>query len=107
MNKYLKVRYTAEQRREQILMAGVELANEGKLYNMSMKNIADKAGCKRPTVHHYFKSLLKLRNCVIHVAIQQCHLRIIGQAIVKCDPEIKDCKLSLKNDALEWCAKND
>jgi len=103
----MKVRYTAEQRHEQILQAGIKLANDGKLYSMSMKNIADKAGCKRPTVHHYFKSLLKLRNCVIHAAIQKRHLRIIGQAIVKCDPEIKDCKQSLKDEALEWCARND
>ena len=106
MNKYLRVRLTPEQRQEQILQAAVKLANEGKLYNMSFVNIADEANCKRPTIKHYFKSLIKLRAAVIQEAISKEHYSIIAQAIAGHDDAIKDCPQSIKNAALEWC-KND
>jgi AcrR family transcriptional regulator len=79
-------RLTAQHRREQIVKAAQRMSYDGKLYDWSVQDVADRIGVSRATICHYFASTKGLREKIILQAIRTRDVAIVLQALVKDDP---------------------
>lgn len=94
-------RLPSGQRMAQILQAAYDLADEGALYEMSMHQIAKRAGCSRPLIKHHYQSLTRLREAVVQEAIRVENLSILALALAKKEPAAFKAPLSLQDKAIE------
>lgn len=99
------MKLTFEHRRAQITDAAKKLAMNGELYTFTLEQVAEMLDISRALVRYYFGSVQGLRCELIVSAINERTYPIIAQAIVSCDPLVKDIPRDLHNAALKAMAK--
>jgi len=99
-----KKRQNPEARKDQILIAAVELAKEVGYNKMTRDAIAVKAGVSMGLVTHYFETMNQLRRDVVRYARNNDIPEIIAQGIANQDPHAKKAPPALKAKALELLA---
>ncbi|MBF0698189.1 TetR/AcrR family transcriptional regulator [Actinomyces bowdenii] len=70
-------RLSPEQRREEIMAVGLEIFATGSLTQISVNEIAKRAGVSRALFYHYFPSKIDLARAIVAHEISQVH-RIAG-----------------------------
>ena len=99
-----KKRQNPEARKDQILIAAVELAKEVGYNVMTRDAIAVKAGVSMGLVTHYFETMIQLRRDVIRYARKNNIPEIIAQEIANQDKHAKKASPELKAKAVELLA---
>lgn len=95
----MTVKFKAKQRKAQILNHALREARDGRLYKMTIDEIADHVGVKRPTIVHYFGSMQGLRDAVVSSAIKYDDLSLIAQALAANDPLTEGIDADLRERA--------
>jgi AcrR family transcriptional regulator len=95
----------APQRREQLLACAIHCAADGRLYKMTLDDVADRADVSRALIIHYFRSMQGLRDAVVRKAIRDTNLPLLAQAVVSRDPLIKEAPRRLRQQAIEEAAR--
>ena len=99
-----KKRQNPEARKDQILIAAVELAKEVGYNKMTRDAIAIKAGVSMGLVTHYFETMTQLRRDVVRYARNNDIPEIIAQGIANQDPHAKKAPPALKEKAIALLA---
>ena len=92
-----------EERREQILLAAVNLAAERGYTKITQSEIAEAANVSHGLVSRYFETMEGLRAAVMHHAITKEIPRIILQGLALKDPIAARAPLRLKAKAINEC----
>lgn len=82
----MSTRLSPEHRRAQIVNAARNLSYGGRLYDWTLTDVATHCDCSESLVKYYFLSAIGLRNEIIVSAIRERDVRIVIQALAKCDP---------------------
>ena len=80
-----------EERKAQILAAGLKLAVQFGYMNLTDRDLAREAKCSKSLVLHYFASILTVRREILLEAIRVENLAVIRQGWGMKAPEIKAC----------------
>ena len=80
-----------EERKAQILAAGLKLAVQFGYMNLTDRDLAREAKCSKSLVLHYFSSILTVRREILLEAIRTENLAVIRQGWGMKAPEIKTC----------------
>ena len=80
-----------EERKAQILAAGLKLAVQFGYMNLTDRDLAREAKCSKSLVLHYFGSILTVRREILLEAIRVENLAVIRQGWGMNAPEIKTC----------------
>ena len=80
-----------EERKAQILAAGLKLAVQFGYMNLTDRDLAREAKCSKSLVLHYFGSILTVRREILLEAIRVENLAVIRQGWGMKAPEIKTC----------------
>ena len=80
-----------EERKAQILAAGLKLAVQFGYMNLTDRDLAREARCSKSLVLHYFGSILTVRREILLEAIRVENLAVIRQGWGMNAPEIKTC----------------
>lgn len=80
-----------EERKAQILAAGLKLAVQFGYMNLTDRDLAREARCSKSLVLHYFGSILTVRREILLEAIRVENLTVIRQGWGMNAPEIKTC----------------
>ena len=80
-----------EERKAQILVAGLKLAVQFGYMNLTDRDLAREAKCSKSLVLHYFGSILTVRREILLEAILVENLAVIRQGWGMKAPEIKAC----------------
>ena len=80
-----------EERKAQILAAGLKLAVQFGYMNLTDRDLAREAKCSKSLVLHYFGSILTVRREILLEAIRVENLAVIRQGWGVKAPEIKAC----------------
>ena len=88
-------------RREQVLFAAIEIAQDGHLYTMSAVDVGALAMCARSLINYYFTSIETLREHVIRWGVRNNDGAIMAQAILRDDPLVSDMTPYQKKIAAE------
>ena len=80
-----------EERKAQILAAGLKLAVQFGYMNLTDRDLAREARCSKSLVLHYFGSILTVRREILLEAIRTENLAVIRQGWGMNAPEIKTC----------------
>ena len=99
-----KKRQKPDVRKDQILIAAVELAKEVGYNKMTRDAIAIKAGVSMGLVTHYFETMNQLRRDVMRYARKHEIPAIIAQGLVNNDQHARKAPPELKNKAAELIA---
>ena len=92
-------RKTADERREQILNAGLHLARKHGYQNVTREQIADRLGMKSSVLHHYFGTMTKYRRALVRCAITRNDVTVLGQALAAGDRHAKRAPEALRRRA--------
>ena len=84
-----------EERKAQILAAGLKLAVQFGYMNLTDRDLAREARCSKSLVLHYFGSILTVRREILLEAIRVENLAVIRQGWGMNAPEIKTCPLDV------------
>lgn len=76
---------TSEDRRKQILVAALELAERQGYTNVTSAAVAERVGCSKALVHSYYNTMPQLKRAVMRHAIKSCNLRVIAQGLAHMD----------------------
>lgn len=87
-------------RKEEILVAAVEVAQLVGLSNMRRDAVAERAGVANGLVSRYFSTMLQLRHAVVRYAVQKQILSIIAQGLAAGEAEARKAPEDLKRKAL-------
>lgn len=68
-------------KQEQIILAALELAAENGLGNVSMSQIADKLGIRKPSLYNHFKSKEDIINAMYHFLRERSRLQLSPAAM--------------------------
>lgn len=99
-----KKRQKPDVRKDQILIAAVQLAKEIGYSKMTRDAIAIKAGVSMGLVTHYFETMIQLRRDVIRYARTNDIPEIIAQGIANQDKHARKASPELKAKAVELLA---
>lgn len=99
-----KKRKNPEARKDEILVAAVELAKEVGYNKMIRDDIAIKAGVSTGLVTHYFETMIQLRRDVMRYAVRNNIPKIIAQGIANQDKHARKAPPELKAKAVELLA---
>ena len=99
-----KKRQNPEARKDQILVAAVELAKEVGYNVMTRDAIAIKAGVSMGLVTHYFETMTQLRRLVMRYARNNDIAEIVAQGIANQDEHARKAPPELKAKAIELLA---
>jgi AcrR family transcriptional regulator len=80
------MRKKPEDRKEQILQAGIKLAEKSHYNTLIRNDVAAAAGVSPGLINHYFTSIENLRHDILERACADKILSIIAQAIVDNNP---------------------
>ena len=80
-----------EERKAQILAAGLKLAVQFGYMNLTDRDLAREAKCSKSLVLHYFGSISTVRRKILLEAIRVENLAVIRQGWGMKAPEIKAC----------------
>ena len=80
-----------EERKAQILAAGLKLAVQFGYMNLTDRDLAREAKCSKSLVLHYFGSISTVRREILLEAIRVENLAVIRQGWGMKAPEIKTC----------------
>lgn len=80
-----------EERKAQILAAGLKLAVQFGYMNLTDRDLAREARCSKSLVLHYFGSILTVRREILLEAIRAENLAVIRQGWGMKAPEIETC----------------
>ena len=80
-----------EERKAQILAAGLKLAVQFGYTNLTDRDLAREARCSKSLVLHYFGSILTVRREILLEAIRVENLAVIRQGWGMKAPEIETC----------------
>ncbi len=80
-----------DDRKAQILAAGLKLAAQFGYMNLTDRDLAREAKCSKSLVLHYFGSILTVRREILLEAIRVENLAVIRQGWGMNAPEIKTC----------------
>ena len=80
-----------EERKAQILAAGLKLAVQFGYMNLTDRDLAREARCSKSLVLHYFGSILTVRREILLEAIRVENLAVIRQGWGMKAPEIETC----------------
>ena len=78
--RFPKVSDTAQERREHIIESATQLIASHGLQGVSMRAVADRAGCSRGLVEHYFSNKAALLSAANHWA-NETYLKRVAQAV--------------------------
>lgn len=74
-------------RKEDILAAALQLAEEGGYLTVTRNDIAAAAQVSGPTLHYHFGTMAQLRRDLMRYAIRVGSSRVIAQGVVAGDPQ--------------------
>lgn len=80
-----------EERKAQILAAGLKMAVQFGYMNLTDRDLAREARCSKSLVLHYFGSILTVRREILLEAIRVENLAVIRQGWGMKAPEIETC----------------
>jgi AcrR family transcriptional regulator len=94
-------RMNATVRRQDILAAGLHVAERDGFANVTRNNIAAHAKVSGPTVQYHFGTIKQLRRELMRYAVHHKNLRVIAQGIaagdaqaLKAPPELREAALN-------------
>lgn len=87
-------------RKEEILVAAVEVAQLVGLDKLRRDAVAERAGVANGLVSRYFNTMLQLRHAVVRYAVQKQILSIIAQGLAAGEVEARKAPEDLKRKAL-------
>ena len=94
-----KQRLSPDERRQAILVAGVQEAEEIGFQRFSIVGVAERAACSRGLVHYHFDSIEALRKAVMLQAIRNKNLAIIAEGLATGDKQARLVKEPLRSRA--------
>ena len=94
-----------EDRREDILQAALDLADDGGLYTMTGHQIATRAKCVRTLINHYFYSMSNLQDIVIRRALRLEQWAIVAQASARGDAQVQGMTQDQRTKLSQWLAE--
>lgn len=100
-HQVFKTRVNPILRRENILIAAVELARENGYNKITRDDIAERAGVSMGLVTHYFETMVQLRRAVMRHAIQFEIVEIIAQGLANKDDHARKAPEELKKQAVD------
>lgn len=95
------MRMQPKDRKEQILIAAVELSKTGNYMQITRDQIATKAGVAMGLVTHYFSTMVQLRRDVMRYAVRVEIPEIVAQGLAMNDTQAKKAPEYLRRKALE------
>ena len=93
-------RLAAAVRKQDILAAGLHVAERDGFANVTRDNIAAQARVSGPTVQYHFGTMKQLRKELMRYAVRQKNLRVIAQGIAAGDPQAMKASPELREAAL-------
>lgn len=96
-----RTRLSPEERKDEIVTAGVTLAELQGLNNFSSPDLARVCGCGHPLIYHHFGNMAFLRQEIMRKAIAVENLNVLAQGLVNKDPVALSAPESLKRKALK------
>jgi len=99
-------RMQSEDRKAQMVAAGLMLAIKHGLPNVKRQDVADQIGIVRSLITHHFGEMDTLRKAIVDAAIAQKEYKVIGEAIVLGYSSTHDLSEYTKNKALRAIAAN-
>lgn len=91
-------------RTTEILLAGVNEAEEKGFQTLTVWDVAERAECSRGLVHNYFKNLETLKTAVMEYAIQSKNLIVLAQGLASGDVTARGAPPDLKKAAANTLA---
>lgn len=86
----MKQRYNSDDRRAQILAEALKIAETGRLYTLTMEEVATACGCTRPNVSYYFRDRDHMRAEIIVHARKVGSCKVLAQAIIRKDKTVEN-----------------
>lgn len=99
-----KNRLAPDVRKQQIVTAGLELAEQSNYKQVSAKRIGDAIGISAASVIHHFKTMTQLRRALMRAAVATENLKVIAQGVVVNDPHALKAPDDLKSRAMRELA---
>lgn len=94
-------RQDAKLRREEILKAGLLVAEKHGYSKVTREKIAAELEISGPAIQYHFRTMQQLRNDLMRFAVKKCNLRVIAQGIAANDKTALKAPAGLRRQALE------
>jgi len=88
-------------RRAEILVAALNVAERTGFNQLTREQVAIKAGCAESLVSVYFGTMIKLKRDIMRVAVRQRNLTVIAQGLAVGDKHAKKADKSLQSESLQ------
>jgi AcrR family transcriptional regulator len=99
----MRNRLLPDKRKDQILLAAIQLAECNGLADIDAVSVAAGAGCAVSLVRHYFGTPDMLRRSIVVKAVQQRRIPVIAMALAM-RVERPEIPYELTQEAAEWVA---
>lgn len=93
-------RLLPKDRKEQILIAAIEVAQESNYMRITRDQVANKANCAPALISNYFGTMPNFRRDLMRFAVRNEVLEIIAQGLVLGDAQAKKAPQELRDKAL-------
>jgi AcrR family transcriptional regulator len=100
-----RTRMKPEARRDQILIAALQIANTQGYNALTRDGVAEVAGVATGQVNHIFNTMTQLRRAVMRAAVHRELRPIIAQGLAQGDKDAHAAPEWLKREALELLMK--
>jgi AcrR family transcriptional regulator len=95
----MKRRINPDDRRKEILDAGIALAKVHGYNTVTCKQVSSLAGTARSNIYYYFGTVGALRAAILLEAVTRRDLEIVAQAMSLRDPDLAGVPTALQNEA--------
>lgn len=95
------MRMTPKERKEQLLEAGLKVAEKSHYMFIQSQDIADLCGVSYGTLFRYFPKMARYRKALLRRAIKEQNLAVIVQGMIVNDPLVRKVPDEIKGAAVE------
>ena len=95
------IRLTPDVRREQVVMAALELAHSKPYWAVTRNELADAVGIAGSVVQYHFGTVKQMRRAIMRAAVHREDLLVIAQGIAAQDPHALRAPADLRARAVK------